>query len=168
MKLFTQAMYKTLPWKNGGGVTTELFVTPQGLEFNLRLSMARIDKDGPFSLYAGYDRHLLILEGSGIDINVNVTNRRLSLGSEAFFFPGEAFVSSALLSGPVTDFNVMIKRDWGKATVKTLRTYQHVACSNDYLYIFDFKNMELRELSNGEECAASADSITVDIILFNE
>jgi environmental stress-induced protein Ves len=163
MKHYTQDMFKTLPWKNGGGITNEILKIPSKEEFNLRLSMAKIDIDGPFSLYPGYDRHLIILEGHGIDIP-----ERLTIRDRAFSFSGESPITATLINGPVTDFNVMIRRNWGKAIVEKVSTGVRLQCDNDYLYVFCFERMELWELNYGEEYTTSADSITVGIELFNQ
>ena len=51
---------KVMPWKNGGGVTTE--IAKDGSEpFLWRASRAQVASDGPFSYFPGYDRILIIL-----------------------------------------------------------------------------------------------------------
>ena len=53
-------------WKNGGGVTHELAVWPDGADlsgFDARLSMAEVAADGPFSAFPGIDRTLAVLDG---------------------------------------------------------------------------------------------------------
>jgi environmental stress-induced protein Ves len=47
-----------MPWKNGGGETTEIAVFPDGAglsDFDWRVSMARVDGDGPFSSFPGIE-----------------------------------------------------------------------------------------------------------------
>ena len=51
-----------MPWKNGGGETAEIAVSPPGAaldDFDWRLSMARVETDGPFSAFPGIDRTLV-------------------------------------------------------------------------------------------------------------
>ena len=56
----------TMPWKNGGGVTHELWRTPKaGPEFDLRISIAEVAANGPFSLFPGVDRIITLLSGGG-------------------------------------------------------------------------------------------------------
>ncbi len=38
-----------MPWKNGGGVTTEICVSPPSGAFDWRVSIATVNADGPFS-----------------------------------------------------------------------------------------------------------------------
>jgi environmental stress-induced protein Ves len=167
MKLYTQDIFKTLPWKNGGGVTQELLLKPRVSDYNLRLSVAKVEGNGPFSFFPGYNRHLLILDGTGINLTIEGQCRKITKEDDELFFPGEASVFATLLVGPVTDFNVMINRTWGKASVKKVEAGQPLLCAHDYLYIFSFENMELRELIYGEEYTPRVNSITVSIKLFN-
>ena len=49
-RLLKPSDYRAMPWKNGGGITTELLIEPEGatLEsgFQWRLSMADVRTDG--------------------------------------------------------------------------------------------------------------------------
>jgi environmental stress-induced protein Ves len=62
--------FKRLPWKNGKGETIELAINEDGslADFDWRISMASVTEDGPFSDFSGYQRHLLLLEGTGIEL----------------------------------------------------------------------------------------------------
>jgi environmental stress-induced protein Ves len=42
-----------MPWKNGGGVTRELLAWPGGGDWQVRISVAEIEADGPFSSFPG-------------------------------------------------------------------------------------------------------------------
>ena len=44
------------PWRNGGGVTRELLRWPADDGWRLRISVADIHTDGPFSVFAGVQR----------------------------------------------------------------------------------------------------------------
>ena len=66
MRLVRRGEGRATRWKNGGGVTHELAVWPDGADlsrFDARLSMAEVAADGPFSAFAGIDRTLAVLEG---------------------------------------------------------------------------------------------------------
>ena len=104
-----------MPWKNGGGTTTELVIEPAGASldsgFQLRLSMAEVGVSGPFSRFDGYDRTLLLLEGRGIRLDFEertpiVLDRLL----DPVAFRGEWHSSGTLLDGPCRDFNVITQR----------------------------------------------------------
>lgn len=101
------------PWKNGGGVTREIAFSPPGSgldDFDWRLSTAEVAADGPFSRFAGVDRRLYLLDGAGLDLCFTDRTSRLLTG-EHLDFAGEAEVFGALLGGPVTDLNIMVRRD---------------------------------------------------------
>jgi environmental stress-induced protein Ves len=103
-----------MPWKNGGGETVEIAVSPDGAtvdSFDWRISMARVDAPGPFSLFPGVDRTLAVIEGDVLELRFEgdriVT---LSPDSEPLTFPADIPVSAEILSGRITDLNVMTKR----------------------------------------------------------
>lgn len=100
------------PWKNGGGITRQIACFPpdSGLEdFDWRLSTASVAQDGAFSPFPGIDRRLYILEGAGLDLGFAAKTERLPLGRH-IDFAGEAEVTGRLVDGPVTDFNIMVRR----------------------------------------------------------
>ena len=114
MRILRAADHKRMPWKNGGGETTEIAVFPEhaGLsDFDWRVSMARVDGHGPFSSFPGIDRTLAILEGAGIVLSVEGGEPvRLTLDSDPHAFPADIGTSAQLIAGTVIDFNVMSRR----------------------------------------------------------
>jgi len=59
-----------LPWKNGLGVTDEVFIQPAGASrdaFDLRVSSAPIAGSDKFSGYPGVDRWITVIEGGWPD-----------------------------------------------------------------------------------------------------
>ena len=103
-----------VPWKNGGGSTTEIAIEPPGSQFDdfeWRISLATITHDGPFSLFPGVDRTLALVEGPGLTLDID-DSRRFMLGEEntVLEFPGEAAIIATLNGGPTIDFNVMTRR----------------------------------------------------------
>jgi environmental stress-induced protein Ves len=103
-----------MPWKNGGGTTTEVAVSPEGAgldDFDWRVSMARVEAGGPFSSFAGVDRTLVVLEGQGIVLDIaGRAPAELSRASAPFSFPADVPTAAALISGPITDLNIMTRR----------------------------------------------------------
>jgi environmental stress-induced protein Ves len=114
MRILRAADYRVMPWKNGGGTTTEIAVSPDGAgldAFDWRISMARVEGSGPFSSFAGIDRTLSVLEGEGIVLDVaGQPAARLTPVSQPFTFPADLPTSAALIAGPITDLNVMTRR----------------------------------------------------------
>lgn len=122
MHILRASDHKQMPWKNGGGVTTEIAVAPAGAdagEFHWRVSMATVASDGPFSLFENIDRILTVLEGAGMDLDVaGMETTRLTAASAPFAFPGDVATSAKLVSGTIVDLNVMTRRDLWRATVE--------------------------------------------------
>lgn len=115
MRMIRAAEFRRMPWKNSGGETTELAISPPdaGLNaFDWRISMARVAVDGPFSAFPGVDRTLAALGGAGMILTVAERGSH-SLGPdcEPFLFSGDAAVEATLIGGPVDDLNVMTRRD---------------------------------------------------------
>ncbi|GGZ30784.1 HutD/Ves family protein [Asticcacaulis endophyticus] len=106
------------PWKNGGGVTREIAVSPPGAsmtDFDWRISMATVDIAGPFSAFEGIDRHLTVLEGY---LHLTVDGYAHPLQAEqGLAFAGDVPAQGEPLGGPVTDLNVMTQRGRFMATV---------------------------------------------------
>jgi len=127
MRILRAADYRVMPWKNGGGTTTEIAVSPDGAgldDFDWRVSMARVEGSGPFSSFAGIDRTLSVLEGEGIVLDIaGRPAARLTPASQPFFFPADLPTSAALIAGPITDLNVMTRRG------RTLHSVERLAIS---------------------------------------
>lgn len=101
------------PWKNGGGITREVASCAHAW----RVSIADIDRDGPFSRFDGIDRLLMVLDGAGITLGSAGV-----LGAfEVARFNGEAPVTARLANGPVRVFNLMTYRGVARASVDIVR-----------------------------------------------
>ncbi len=116
-QLIQYASLRPTPWKNGGGVTTELAMSPPGAgldDFDWRVSLASIAEDGPFSQFPGVDRTLVMVAGDGVLLDVGDERVVLSPSAPLVEFAGEDPVH-ATLSGPsgdqsTLDFNVLTRR----------------------------------------------------------
>jgi environmental stress-induced protein Ves len=104
-----------VPWKNGGGSTTEIAIAPPDAgfdDFDWRISMATISEDGPFSMFDGVDRTLALVDGAGMTLDIDEDERvTVSPDDPVVTFAGESPVTAALTRGPTTDFNVMTRRE---------------------------------------------------------
>jgi environmental stress-induced protein Ves len=103
-----------MPWKNGGGATTEIIAAPAGASFDSfdwRISMARVATDGPFSQFVGIDRTLAVVKGNGLVLTIDDGSPvTLDQTSDPISFRGDARTSARLLAGEITDLNVMTRR----------------------------------------------------------
>jgi len=113
MRIIRHADCRPMPWKNGGGVTTEILAWPPaaGLDtFDWRISMAQVASGGPFSVFAGIDRTLTVLSGTMRLAAGDAAPVALSPQSLPYVFPGDVATEATLIDGPVLDFNVMTRR----------------------------------------------------------
>lgn len=108
-----------MPWKNGGGLTREIYRFPESAEDWLwRISIAEIGSDGPFSVFPGCDRELLLLSGAGMRLQFAGRTETLQTAHASLRFDGEAAAEAFLLDGPTTDFNVIWRRDAVSVTLE--------------------------------------------------
>ena len=120
MRLLRAAERIAQPWKNGGGVTREVAVWPEGSgldDFLWRVSIAEVASAGPFSRFDGIDRALAILEGR---MALAFADRAIELdaASAPFAFPGDVACSGTPIGGTVIDLNVMVRRGRARASVE--------------------------------------------------
>ena len=113
--------YQRTRWKNDGGWTTEIASAAMPASesgFRWRVSIAEIERDGPFSSFPGIERDLLLLAGKGIELDINdAPVQRLDRRFQHIHFAGEDQVACRLLAGPTRDFNVMAARGQVSAEV---------------------------------------------------
>lgn len=95
-------------WRNGGGVTRELLTWPPGApHWQLRVSVATIDRDGPFSALPGVARAFAVLDGDGVCLGLAGGPRQLRPGDPAAHFDGAEAPMCTLLGGATRDLNLM-------------------------------------------------------------
>jgi hypothetical protein len=94
-------------WKNGGGLTRELLAWPGTADWQLRISVADIEADGPFSAFPGIVRHFAVLEGDGVELRFAGRACRVAPGDAMLRFDGAEAPGCRLLGGPTRDLNVM-------------------------------------------------------------
>jgi len=121
--------FKTIPWKNGLGHTTELAINNGGSldNFDWRLSIASVVSNGEFSNFSGYQRNLVLIEGSGLtlDHQNGVIDELTNLLDIARFDGGCQTVGS-LSSGAIKDFNIITNKETVTADVNCYRELQQV------------------------------------------
>jgi hypothetical protein len=123
---YDSSRFKRMPWKNGGGTTTELAIEPSDATlddpFLWRLSMADVAISGPFSRFDGCDRTLLLLDGDGMRLDIEGREPiHLRNNLEPHRFRGDWTTSGVLLGGPCRDFNVITRRSCCRHRLDVLR-----------------------------------------------
>lgn len=109
MQILRAADYPRMPWKNGAGSTLEIARDQgEGLDgFGWRLSIADIGESGGFSAFTGYQRIISVLEGDGMQLQVDGALSRPLLAFDPFAFSGDSRVECGLLGGAIRDFNLI-------------------------------------------------------------
>ncbi|WEK46357.1 MAG: HutD family protein [Candidatus Andeanibacterium colombiense] len=112
------------PWKNGGGVTSEIAVLPgeaPGADFEWRLSMAKVAEPAVFSHFAGIDRTLAVVSGR-LALELEHETRRIELSPDSvpIGFGGEALVVGTPIGGPVVDLNLMTRRGHWSGSIERI------------------------------------------------
>jgi uncharacterized protein len=111
-----------LPWKNGGGTTRHLAqdVETEG-QPGWRLSLAEIDRDGPFSLFPGMRRHHVIVYGAGLTLRT----RDLEITADPFCpvtFDGDTTFTAILADGPCKAVNLIFDPRLVAASLQVITT----------------------------------------------
>ena len=122
---FQRDQLAATPWKNGGGSTREIACWPPGAgmgNFGWRVSIATIAADGPFSIFGGIDRSIMLLDGDGVRLRSGDghIDHPLDQPYQPFAFSGDAEIDCRLLGGASSDFNVMTRRGLWRAEVQVL------------------------------------------------
>lgn len=115
-----RAAQRDEPWANGVGVTTVILREPDDADWRIRVSVAMVEKDGPFSELPGTRRTLVPLDApmtlrfpGGATLH---TNR-----FESLQFDGSPAPTGLLPEGATRDFNLMLRGDaLGEALPRTL------------------------------------------------
>jgi hypothetical protein len=125
------------PWRNGGGVTRELASWPSADDWVWRMSVAEVDKSGPFSRFDGVERWFAVLAGAGVQLNVAGQDQRLTAGDPPFHFDGAAATDCQLLDGKTQDFNLMVRKSRAASRmVRVLESFSVTVCAPKTIAIY--------------------------------
>jgi len=159
MKLLRTTDYRVMPWRNGGGTTTELFVD-SAERFRFRASIADVTASGPFSRFPGYDRHIMIVEGQGMTLACGEHGDIELTPFVPRTFSGDWDVHGTLHAGAVRDFNWIVDRSNARSALEVRAldgstSPLHVPPgSTCVVHVF---SGSLREVSAGETIVATDD-----------
>lgn len=130
VQLLRPSEYRRQRWKNGGGITDEIAADAESPPA-WRISIATIERSGPFSDFRGYDRTIVALD-EGVTLSVDGVDVTL-LRYEPFDFDGESSVEARVSASPARDLNVMTLRKEFAHDVEILRTPQRYLVDDDEL-----------------------------------
>ncbi len=136
------------PWRNGGGLTQELLTWPPdpggaavsvavnaatggavagstvadcsaGVpEWQLRVSVATIEADGPFSPFPGVRRWFVVMDGAGVRLHFSRTTETCRSGDAPLAFDGREAPRCQRLGGSSRDLNLMLRHGAGRAALR--------------------------------------------------
>jgi environmental stress-induced protein Ves len=107
IRIIPRSEYLTIPWKNAGGITHEILKRQSDGRIVLRLSVAEVAQDGPFSLFPGLTRILTVIHGTGMYLRGDDVTVLPALPLQPVQFAGDLQLYSVLMDGPCRDFNLM-------------------------------------------------------------
>jgi uncharacterized protein len=104
--LLTPSHYRAIPWKNGGGLSTDIATDATGGEI-WRFGRTPISVAGPFSDYTGYDRVQVLINGRGLVLDGPDGEIDLRTPFKVVRYKGELPLVSRLEAGPVEVVNLI-------------------------------------------------------------
>lgn len=111
------------PWPNGGGTARDLMMWPGVDDWRVRVALAEITTDGPFSVYPKVQRVFAIVGGGAVELSIAGALHHVRPGaSESLVFDGGAATTCRRVggksSGTVSALNLFLRGVTG--TIKPL------------------------------------------------
>lgn len=107
-----------MPWRNGGGSTQELLTWPDAEDWLVRISVARIERNGPFSRFGGVERWFAVVQGDGVTLRFAQTSIVLRASDQPLRFDGATAPDCELLRDATQDLNLMVRSDAGEGAMR--------------------------------------------------
>ncbi|RDV00243.1 HutD/Ves family protein [Trinickia dinghuensis] len=107
------------PWRNGGGITRTLATNGKAW----RVSVAQVERDGPYSRFEGITRVSFVLRGRGVTLRAAEPRSSAVVALEPFEaveYDGGIEWDASLVDGPVTALNVMSAAGRYRVTVDAI------------------------------------------------
>lgn len=144
--------YIKMPWKNGGGISYEIFKFPDNASnWEFRLSLAKVDVSGPFSTFPGCLRTLILLSGKGMILNSPTSTTLIDDPFRPHHFSGDEHIQASLIDGGNLDFNFI----WAKDKFEIETTYYdhpvQLKSLKDWLIVFNISSQATTILSGESE-----------------
>lgn len=108
VRVIERVAWRTQPWKNGGGITHEIWRTPEHGDYDVRVSLAEVTQSGPFSQFPGY-RRWSFLVGAAPIVLVHWHASELRTPGDHVELTGAAAIEAELPAGPTELLNVLAR-----------------------------------------------------------
>ncbi|MCA8869350.1 MAG: HutD family protein [Rhodobacteraceae bacterium] len=108
MRIILPNELRTIPWRNGHGITREIAGDQDAKGMLWRLSLADVETDGDFSAFPGMARTLMVISGPGMILATadgDIEAKPLT----PVQFSGDIAVTGRLTDGPVQDLNLIYR-----------------------------------------------------------
>ncbi len=103
-----RSAWRTQLWKNGGGITHEIWRSPDRDDPDLRVSLAEVAASGPFSLFPGYRRWTFLVGPAPVTLTGESPIELLAPGDH-IELPGDTALTATLRAGPTQLLNVLAR-----------------------------------------------------------
>jgi environmental stress-induced protein Ves len=108
------------PWANGTGSTTVILREPDSADWTVRISVANVERDGPFSELPDTRRALVPLDAP-MTLRFPDGSERHAARFDVLRFKGSPAPCGLLPEGPTRDFNLMLRgKSRGEVFARTL------------------------------------------------
>ncbi len=164
MRVQKIAEHRAMPWANGRGTSYEIASDRDDAgDWSWRVAFAPVLEDGPFSVMPGVDRELVVIEGAGMDLDVDGTELKC-LPGRVVEFSGDSTTSARLVDGPVVDLGLMVRRGRGLRKMVFIDTPQELPISAVIVALSS--HVEIRVGKTGEQVTLKLDRL--DALILDE
>jgi hypothetical protein len=111
MAIIPESEWRLQPWKNGGGITREILRWPDVDDYDLRVSVADVTRQGPFSKFPGYKRFTVFIGPNPIELMVGHRIDSLATPNATTELHGDPEIFAMLPAGSSRLLNLLIKPD---------------------------------------------------------
>ncbi|GGE89577.1 HutD family protein [Stappia taiwanensis] len=120
LRIIPAEALRPVAWVNGGGITREIAADSDAAGVLWRLSLADVDREGPFSEFPAMSRTLTVVAGDGMALEApEETLQAKPLAPVTF--SGTLPIMGRLPNGPVRNFNLIYRESTIEARVALQR-----------------------------------------------
>jgi len=107
------------PWQNGGGTARDLLMWPSADDWRVRVALAEIEADGPFSSYPKVQRVFTIVGGGAVELSIGGALHHVRPeAKDGLAFDAGAVTTCRRLRGNTSALNLFLRGMTG--TIKRL------------------------------------------------
>ncbi|MCA1299190.1 HutD/Ves family protein [Stappia indica] len=108
LRIILAEALRPVAWVNGGGITREIAADSDAEGVLWRLSLADVDREGPFSEFPAMSRILTVVAGDGMTLEAPQETLQ-ARPLEPVAFSGTRPIMGRLPNGPVHNFNLIFR-----------------------------------------------------------